>query len=240
MRILIATPAYGGMLTTKYVHGLRESIYGAMKEPDLELGLYTMSNESLINRARNTCAAMAIEYGFDRIMFIDGDIGWKWQDLLAIIKSDKLVVGGTYPKKNLPISLNYNVLPKHLPHINNLRKSYEDHLALKQFADPATGELEVAHIPTGFMQIDIAVFKFLKNKVAAYTSRDGHGDMPKEISDYFPVRVLNGYMESEDWAFCSICRENGIPVYLNLNVVVDHTGTYTFDIPRTLTTPTTV
>ncbi len=232
MRILIATPAYGGMLTTKYVHGIRESIYGSLREGDLELGLYTMHNESLINRARNTCAAIAMEHGFDQLVFIDGDIGWHWPDLLAIIRSNKRVVGGTYPKKSLPISLNYNVIPNSVPNFDNRRKSFEDHKLLRQYADPVTAELEVAHIATGFMKIDVSVFHQLADKVPFYINRDGYGDMPKKVSDFFPVRVLNGFMESEDWAFCTICRENGIPVYLNTNVIVDHTGSYTFDVPR--------
>ena len=231
MRILIATPAYGGMLTTRYLHAMRESTYGAIRD-GVDLSLYTMSNESLINRARNTCAAIALEHSFDRLMFIDGDVGWKWQDLLALVRSDKLVVGGTYPKKSLPISLNYNAIPSRFPGFNNKRKSIEDHQLLKQYADPVTGEIEMQHIPTGFMMIDVSVFRTLIGKVPSYQNSEGLGDMPRVIHDFFPVRVHNGIMESEDWAFCTICRDHGIPIYLNTNIICDHTGTYTFDVPR--------
>src|SRR5207253_10033144 len=98
---------------------------------------------------------------------------------------------------------------------------------------PLTGEIEVQHIPTGFMMIDVSVFKQLAGLVPFYINKDGYGDMPNKVSDFFPVRVHNGVMESEDWAFCTICRENGIPIYLNTNIICDHTGSYTFDVPRT-------
>ena len=236
MRVLIATPAYGGMINTKYLHGIRESIYGAVADrsfPEgLELGLYTIENESLINRGRNTCAAIAIEHGFDKLMFIDGDIGWKWPELLALIRSDKLVVGGAYPKKTLPITLNYNVLPEFAANVDRSRKNFDDHLELRKLADPVTGELEMMHIATGFMMIDVRVFRALVDKVPFYINRDGYGDLPTKVSDFFPVRVKDGMWESEDWAFCTICRENGIPIYLNMNIICDHTGSYTFDEPR--------
>ncbi|HET6400428.1 MAG TPA: hypothetical protein VFH95_03430 [Candidatus Kapabacteria bacterium] len=231
MRILIATPAYGGVVHTHYLHGLIESIYGAKRE-GMELGVYTLQHESLVNRARNTCAAIALEHRFDKLMFIDSDLGWKWPDLQKLIQSDKLVVGGTYPKKKFPISLNYNVLSPRSSGFNNRRKSIADHEELKKRADPVTGELEVLHIPTGFMMIDISVFRKLMDKVPAYASEGDVPDLPATIREFFPVRVRNGIMESEDWAFCAICRENGIPVYLNTRVICNHTGPYTFDVPR--------
>src|SRR5665213_572653 len=231
MRLLLATPAFGGMVTTKYVHALIDSLYRA-KQEGVEVGLYTVQNESLISRARNTCAAIALARGFDKLLFIDSDISWTWPDFLALIKSDKLVVGGTYPKKILPISLNYNVLPGQAGTFNRRRKNLEDHQELKKYADPVTGEIEVLHIPTGFMKIDTGVFRTLANKVPSYANDAGTPDMPGTMRDFFPVRVKHGILESEDWAFCAICRENGIPVYLNTRIICDHTGSYTFDVPR--------
>ncbi|HZK76865.1 MAG TPA: hypothetical protein VFD13_08160 [Candidatus Kapabacteria bacterium] len=219
------------MVTTKYVHALIDSLYRA-KQEGVEVGLYTVQNESLISRARNTCAAIALARGFDKLLFIDSDISWTWPDFLALIKSDKLVVGGTYPKKILPISLNYNVLPGQAGTFNRRRKNLEDHQELKKYADPVTGEIEVLHIPTGFMMIDTGVFRTLANKVPSYANDAGTPDMPGTMRDFFPVRVKHGILESEDWAFCAICRENGIPVYLNTRIICDHTGSYTFDVPR--------
>jgi len=149
---------------------------------------------------------------------------------LARMKSDR--VHGWTARGEACRSRDYNVLPEIAAKFNNRRKNFEDHQQLKKLADPVTGEIEMLHIPTGFMMIDISVFHALADKVPFYVNRDGYGDMPKKVSDFFPVRVKDGIMESEDWAFCTICRENGIPVYLNTNIICDHTGSYTFDVPR--------
>ncbi len=201
-------------------------------EKDLQLVLTTIHNESLINRARNNFASMAIEHKYDRLLFIDGDIGWHWPDLLAIIRSNKRVVGAAYPRKHLPISLNYGLFPEQAASVRFAKDGREKHEMLRKLADQLTGELEVAHVPTGFLQIDVSVFHQLADKVASYVDLDGSSDTLKEIRDFFPIRVVNGEIQPVDQAFSSICRENGIPVYLNTNVILEHTGQYTFDVPR--------
>jgi hypothetical protein len=219
MKVLVATPAYGGMVLTRYVVSLIESFQGAARD-GIEMELYTISNESYVGRGRNRIAMYAIEHGFDRVFFVDGDIGWEWAQMLALIRSDKRLVAGTYPLKRLPLALNYNVLPEHAAYYRNRP---EDHARLKQYADES-GDLEVKHVPAGFMSIETTIFAELAKVLPAYKDSGSIG------YDFFPVGERNGFLESEDWGFCSLCREHGISVYLNMNIVVDHTGTYTFDI----------
>ena len=79
------------------------------------------------------------------------------------------------------------------------------------------------------MMIDCSVLKQLQEYVPHYLQEDtGAGTFEKHY-DYFPVR-LNGKMyESEDWAFCSLVEEHlDCGVWLNANIVLTHTGTYTF------------
>ncbi len=227
MRLLIATPAYGGLVTTPYLQSLYQSFFG-LQRLGVEFGLTTIANEALISRARNTCAAVAMHEKYDKLMFIDADVSWKWEDLEALIRSDKPVIGGTYPKKSLPIEYNYNVLPLHrTAFANHNRRNPADHALLRSLADPATGEIEVLHLPTGFLMIDVRVLHALKSKAETYRHLE-LGTIGGEVWDFFPVRVRDKILESEDWAFCTMCRDSGIPVYLNTNVIVNHTGSYTF------------
>ncbi len=227
MRVMISTPAYGGLLTVNYLSSMLDTIARFFQER-VEYNVLTIANESLISRARNISATMAMEKGYDKLVFIDSDIGWKWEQLAALLRSDKLVVGGTYPLKQLPLSLNYNVFPEHERlFAQNGVKSYEAHAEFGKLSDPSTREIAVRDIPTGFMVIDTRVLRALREKVAAYT--DYRIGLPTQsVSDFFPVRVRDGILESEDWAFCSLCREHGIPVYLNTAVVVSHTGSFVY------------
>lgn len=225
MRLFIATPAYGGMFCWNYVKSMIQSVGGLYRD-SIEFYVYSMSSDALISRARNRCATAAREWGADKLLFIDADIGWTWEDMRALIRSDKLVVGGTYPMKSLPITLNYNVLPEHY-HVSQTR-SLEEHQRLKAFADPVTGELAITHLPTGFMMIDMRVFETIKSNVSSYIEYEPHKP-PTKHHDFFPVRVKDRTLESEDWSFCSICRENGIDIYLNVNIICTHMGSTVYN-----------
>src|SRR5258707_15025509 len=98
MRLLIATPAFGGRLCWNYVVGFAHTGI-QLNRGGIEFGFFALANESLISRGRNRCASIALDGGFDKMIFIDADVGWKWSDLHALIRSDKLVIGGTYPVK---------------------------------------------------------------------------------------------------------------------------------------------
>jgi hypothetical protein len=202
--------------------------FGRLQDESVEYYMFTTSTEALISRARNLCVSAAKDWGADKLLFIDADIGWTWDDMRSLIRSDKLVVGGTYPMKvnpKQPLTLNYNVLPEH-SHLWSMH-TLEEHERVKLLADPATGELRVMHIPTGFMMIDMRVFEKLKSRVGSYVNYWPDRPASRDY-DYFPTRIKDDILESEDWAFCSICRENGIDIYLNTNIICTHTGSYTY------------
>jgi hypothetical protein len=226
MKLFIATPAYGGMFCWNYVKSMIQTVGGCYRD-SIDFYVYTISSDALISRARNRCATAAMEWGADKLLFIDADIGWTWDDILSLLRSDKLVVGGTYPMKSRPLTLNYNLLAEHS--YASQTKSVEEHQRVKTLADPATGELSVAHLPTGFMMIDMRVFEKLKGVVSSYVEYEPH-KAPTRQYDFFPVRVHDGTLESEDWSFCTICRDNGIPVYLNVNIICTHMGTSIFNV----------
>ena len=61
--------------------------------------------ESLIARARNAAASNFLGMkDCDYMMFIDSDIAFKSEDVFKLLKSDKDVVSGLYPKKYINAS----------------------------------------------------------------------------------------------------------------------------------------
>ncbi len=235
--ILLATPAYGGLLHSKYVNSL-VSTCNELLVRGIVHGLYIIPDESLISRARNRCAAFALKRGFERLMFIDADLGWDIGDFTAILQSGKLVVGGTYPlKQRDPVRLSYNPdenlrLPGHI----SPRSVEELGYLRERHADPGSGELEVRHVPTGFMMIHASIFRRLQEFVPSYLQQNtGDGSLERHY-DYFPVRLAGEMYESEDWAFCSLVREHlDCGVWLNTRVVLNHTGTYTYSVDDAVT-----
>jgi len=212
LKILIATPAYGGQLTTKYCGSLMTTIQYAARDK-IGIKVLFLDNESLIQRARNKCAWYALEEGqADKLMFIDADIGWTYENFKRIATANKEVIGGTYPVKQLPSRLNYNLL-------------------IDAQTD-LSGVIEVKHLPTGFMCININTLRKLTEYAPTYDALDTMGltDGSESVTmwDLFPCGVRDGIFESEDWGFCSFAREHGVRIWLDTDVVCTHTGTYTF------------
>lgn len=234
MKLLIGTPAYGGMLFADYLVSMITSVRGFIRD-NVDFVVQTVTNESLISRGRNTIANQTLDGGYDKLLFIDADMGWTYDDLCAILNSDKPIVGGTYPLKVLPISLNFNPMPDHCgvfetdgPEGKMYHKTLDKFAEYKQKYAAPNGEVEVIHAPAGFLAIHTNVFKRLKEVVNSYQQRDFRTGKISTAYEFFPMRIKNNVLESEDWAFCSIAREAGIPIFLNTNVILSHSGTHTF------------
>ena len=227
MKLLIATPAYGGQVTTAYVNSLMESVYG-LSQDRIPFATYLLSNESLINRARNRCAAYALEQGFTHLMFIDSDIGWQYSQLKRLIQADKPVIGGSYPNKAYPIHVNINTLDEHKEIFGAGKKNISDFLKLAKLANKQ-GELAVKHIPTGFMLIQTKVFDWLKPYVERYDNYNSHSNKVEQQYEFFPTRVEDGILQSEDWAFCNLVRNKlKLDIFLNIHCITSHSGSHTF------------
>ena len=228
--VLIATPAYGGLLHSKYVM----SMVGTCRELarlGIQHGLFILPNDSLVSRDRNRCDAFALQHGFGSMVFVDADLGWTLDDFMAILMSDKPVIGGTYPIKQAEDPrLVYNPCEHDCIPAGVRPRSLEELRYLDEHcADRETGELQVRHVPTGFLKIDRAVLKKLRNHVPSYQQERLEGTGWETHHDFFPVRVSGNMYESEDWAFCTLVRQHlDCGVWLNTRVVLNHTGTFTY------------
>lgn len=231
MKVLIATPAYGGQVTTSYFQSVLRSA-DALRAAGIDFHVMTLSQESLIPRGRNICAKQAIVGGYDRLMFIDADLSWEPEDLLRVLRSDKRVVAGTYPVKTFPITLNLNPTEetaKDFPASDRGQDSYFNFI--RKHADE-NGEVEVFHVPTGFMNIEVKLLVELAESgaVEKYMAFDAARQQREVYFSFFPSGATDGRYVSEDWAFCEIVRQQGIPVYLQSQSICAHVGTFAYGL----------
>ena len=173
----------------------------------------TMTNESLISRARNTLTAKFLNTeGSTHLMFIDADIGWEPWHLLALLNHDKDVIGGLYPMKSLPVKWCVNGIPG------------------ADENDPS-GLVEVTKTGTGFLLMKRHVFEKLNQHPAVKPFTNDIGLDPVlnvHMKTYFDTAVREGRYYSEDWTFCENWRDIGGQVWVDKRVLLRHTGTYTF------------
>ena len=102
-KLFIGTPMYGAMCGGQYTKSIAD-LTAMCAQYQIEIKLFYLFNESLITRARNYIADEFMRSGFTHLMFIDSDIGFDPNDVLALAAicedgSDKDVVCGPYPKK---------------------------------------------------------------------------------------------------------------------------------------------
>lgn len=243
-KLFIATPMYGGLCVGSYTLSLLRSINVFMSNK-IGMEYSHMMNESLITRARNSLAKDFLNTDCTHLMYIDADIGFDPNDIPRMIGSNKDIICGIYPKKEI----NWNQVskavldgvPPHELHMHtgafvlNLIDNAE--VAEGNFYEP----IEIANGGTGFMLIKREVFEGLIGKVPTYNN-----DMFSAVEDHTQKKVIHEFFDtsidkqsddrllSEDYHFCKIAREAGFKVWAAPWAQLSHTGTYIFNgqLPR--------
>ena len=212
-RVHICMPCYGGQLTeSTFMSFIKWA--NACRQLGIDWTVETMTNESLISRARNTLTAKFLTTpGSTHLMFIDADIGWEPWHLLVLLDAQKDVVGGLYPMKSLPVKWCVNGIPG-------------------KVEDPNSNLIEVTKTGTGFLLIRREVFEKLNAHPAVRHFNNDIG-LPKELDPhmktYFDTAVRENRYYSEDWTFCENWRDLGGQIWVDKRVLLKHTGTYVFD-----------
>jgi hypothetical protein len=208
-KIHFMTPCYGGQITEVCFSSYLQWTIMAMQN-NLNFQIDTLSNESNVNRARNSCAAKFLAGDATHLMFVDADIQFNPADIVKLVSHDKDIVGGIYPQKTLP--------PKMV--VNTLKNGKQE------------GDLvEVGTLGTGFMLIKRTVFEQMITEGAQkYTDAIGLSSVENDHQyDFFNCTIdTQGRYLTEDWSFCRRWRELGGTIWADTTVALAHVGYYRF------------
>ena len=237
-KLFVATPMYGGMCTGAYTQSLL-NLPSIMAKEDIEVLMSFMFNESLIQRARNALATAFMKSDCTHMMFIDADIRFNPHDILTMLKADKEIICGIYPKKEI----NWNT-------VKQAMDNGVDNADLKQYTGsfvvnlvgyqesvtvPVDQPVEIQNGGTGFMLIKREVFEALKQHVPYYMNdvADLGNTMQarEQIYEYFATSIEEETerLLSEDYHFCAIYRKIGGRIYAAPWAQLAHIGTYMFE-----------
>jgi hypothetical protein len=244
-KLFVATPMYGGMAHGLYIKSSLD-LQTTMNKYGIETKFSFLFNESLITRARNYLVDEFLRSDHTHLLFIDSDIHYNPQDVLALMALDKDVIGGPYPKKSMnwgniaqAARANPNMDPKELEqlvgeYVFNVVKG------TKQFS--VTEPLEVMEIGTGFMMVKREVFERMEKEYPTIKYKPDHigqanFDGTRYIHAYFDTvidtkdSITGGGSErylSEDYMFCQMWRKLGGSIFLCPWMKTQHVGTYAF------------
>lgn len=209
MKIHFCTPCYGGQITEVCFSSYLQWTILAMQN-NLDFMVDTLSNESNVNRARNSCAAKFLAGDATHLMFVDADIQFRAEDIVKLAAHDKHIVGGIYPQKTLPPKMVVNTLD------NSKREG---------------NLVEVGTLGTGFMMIKRDVFKRMID-AGATPYKDSIGLKPEEDAnqyDFFNCTIdSQGRYLTEDWSFCRKWRELGGAIWADTSIALAHVGYHRF------------
>jgi hypothetical protein len=237
-KIFIATPMYGGMCAGFYTQSIIQ-LLTTCQANGVDAEFSFMFNESLITRARNSLTHTFLKTDCTHLMFIDSDIKFRAEDVIHMIRAEKDIICGIYPKKEINWHSVKAAMDRGVPfdQLKSHTGSFVVNLVnyVGEVTVPVNQPVEIFNGGTGFMLIKREVFDKLGESVPSYSNDvvDLGGKMKQSepIMEFFTTSIEPGTnrLLSEDYHFCRIWRESGGQVFAAPWCQLAHIGTYTFE-----------
>lgn len=247
-KLFVATPMYGGQCAGMYTKSMCD-LTALCSQYGIELRSFFLFNESLITRARNYCVDEFLRSGYTHLMFIDSDIGFDPNDviaLLALAGDDHPydIISGIYPKKcisweKIVQAVNKGVADEDPSKLDDFVGDFVFNPVMdektKQYGIPLSEPAEVLETGTGFMMIRRRTFEAFDQTYPEYSYKPDHVrtenfDGSREIMMYFQAEVCpetKRYL-SEDYWFCQKVRKAGGRVWIVPWMRLYHVGTHIY------------
>lgn len=160
-----------------------------------------MSNESLITRARNECAAAFLASPATHLMFIDADIGFEPKAVIRLLTSGHDIAAGSYRLKCDEVR--FPIKPENL-------EPPDEH-----------GFIEAPGATTGFMCIHRRVFLRMQEAIPGLAYQADSGEMHWA---FFDTAIRDYKYLSEDYEFCRRWRDLGGTIHIDTTPRFTHQG----------------
>jgi hypothetical protein len=214
--VLIATPAYGCMVHTDYLHSVVGMVDEAVQS-GFSVVLATVGNNSLITHARNDLISFFVQSPqFTHMLFLDSDVGLPKGSLTKLLSRNVGVIGVPIPLKGFS--------PSGDPVIT----------CGKIFAVDDSGLAQVEYINTAIFLITRDVAERICHLSSTYRSNPAFrrgGQLTDSGWDVFRVGtgLVPEWYLPEDFYFCYRLRmELGEVIYADFSISVSHCGMYEF------------
>lgn len=164
---------------------------------------------SMLPEVRHRLVAEAMKWNATHMLFLDADMIFPSWTANQLLKHNVPIVGANYPRRSFP--------PIPTAYVGE-RGEGKGH---KLYTEPGDNSLvEVKHVATGVLLIDMRVFDYLDEK--AKERGEPHA-LPFFL---FKVAPDGAGMIGEDVYFCEKCKSEGLPVYCDqeLSQEVAHVG----------------
>lgn len=243
-KLFLAVPMYGGQCAGMFARSLAD-LTGLCSRYKIPLQFYFLFNESLITRARNYCADEFMRSDATHMMFIDSDIGFDANDVIALLglsatNEEYNVLCGPYPKKTISwekikAAVDKGVADEDPNVLENYVGDYVFNPKSGSGAIKVSEPCEVSEGGTGFMLIQKKVLEKYREEFPELQYKPDHVrtknfDGSREIMAFFDCIIdpdTKRYL-SEDYMFCYNVQKMGMKVWLCPWMQLKHVGSYIF------------
>ena len=215
MSILIGLPCYGGVVSDKTTNALFK-LGKQFVRNNIDHGILTLANESLISRGRSRIANFFINNTeFEYLFFLDSDVGFEADDVLKLLNYNKEMVCGAYPMKTIPLKWNFT--------ITEPRQREGDLVAIDK-------------IGIGFSLIHRNVFiriakQYPDLKYIPTNESTTHNPTEQEFNNsyhYFHEMRQGDIYLPEDLSFFTRARNVGMQAWMDTSINLCHVGSHVF------------
>jgi hypothetical protein len=239
LKILLATPAYGSVVTTAYHDSVVKLLsYFQAEFPGILFETSTLSL-SLISLARNLFASqMLADESFTHLLFIDADMGFRPNLIAKMLSLQKPITGIIAPQRRLDYEAYHQArLKADNPLIAKVIAN--DYVSVEGIIRDPSGELEVVdgfirmeHMGTGIMLIERKVLEAIRERfthlwVAEPPESVRRLGLPSGglLQCFEPGRDQHGIALGEDVSFClRWSQELKGEIWANVDEAIMHVG----------------
>ena len=229
IKILIATPVAGGVVTHDYLHGVQQ-----FQKRCTELGwstIHVTQPDGLVTRSRNSFASIVVrDESITHLLMLDADVVVPATGLERLVRSGHDFVGSCIPLRNFNWDRAKEMTAGHadvpVEHMRLLATEYAVWY-LGDTATPIDGFIPVRAIGSASMLISReALVKLSESDLVQHAVRGLHAaDGQEEGWTFFdPFVDADGNYLSEDYALCDRWRQLGGDVWADLETATWHIG----------------
>lgn len=217
-RLLIATPAYNGQVSSKYTESLLMTCL-LLSKHNIEFQIKFINNQ-IVTRARNMLSHLFMKGDFTHMLFIDADIVWNPDDVLKLLSHNEECVVGIYPNKAYHINSESNkasLMPSSKICVSNESKGHY----LQRLEYAATGFMLLRKAALQRIELDVDTF-YLPN-----SSSDSESNLSK-LYNYFDCNVVDENYLTEDYYFSHLFNKNGGKIFFDKRINLIHIGNHEY------------
>lgn len=233
--LLVATPCFGGQVTTAYANSMLK-LQSACRAQAIDFEWLMLGGDALITRAR----ADLVAHFLDRpdpthLLFIDADIGFEPAQVFRLLAFDANVAACAYPAKRIDWQRVREVIAAGLPAPHATALEYVFEVEDPERIVARDGFAKVRYAGTGFLMIRRTALTAL---CAAHPqlqyrrtsqSTDPLGNSPHRFGLFDTlIDPASGVYLSEDYAFCRRWTDLGGEIWVDTQSKLTHVGPLAF------------